>query len=766
MKDRRPFSFRFTLQFTFLMTLAWCSIQCVNPQITADGIVFWRDIHTLQDRHLGKLSYGEDRLQIARFDTLLKPAEDFVLSGRDLDGTVWDSQNGGCLRIPAGVSVSLSQFRFIGKAQADTLIIVEGGTLTLEGCELRGPAGGGIFIRNGGRLIIGNSELLNLSRAIDLQNSVLELKHCNITGISGDAVRLAGSGTHSINGLSIANIDGAGISVTGASSVEFKNISVNKVSQSGFEFVQTNHVHLDSVKIEEAGENGINLSRCDTIQFSNMSIEKCQGSGISGRDTRKLRVSQVSTAYNHQNGIEIIQFDSLMIDAVRSRKNGVAGVVIQSGSGFEISQTDASENVTSGLQITDVSGGSIMATRVNLNENMGLSAGIEISKMDSITLSDSFIGLNLHDGLRISDTRIATVSRNDFQKNGRTGIDLNRLDVANFAQNQLTENLTGADISEVDSLVHSQNRYEKNQNGLVSSGSHISSDFNQYYLQQVNGIQLVNSKFTSFGDEALGNAIALTGSKSDVVWYNGNFGENDLGISLEQSTLNMQSSIFSGGKRSVAINQSPFTTIQNCQFARQSEMAVAVSHSQALRITNNAVKDLPNGFDFRTTSDIEFTHNDLERVSGTALGWSQIGSGSIAYNLLIENGTAIKLSNNSGKTIVENNTFIENQTCLAGGPPPLLSVGYNIFQSNASILDAPGLLSQNGEWSNWTYNCFWQNAGIPQGLINPQAGNFIADPVFYDGQYLRTGSPCLAVGPGKRLVGGRGLSPALKPVTD
>lgn len=737
-------------------------VQCVNPQITSDGFVVWRDISSLDHRHQGRFQFGQDRLIALRIDTLLQPSESFTLSGRELEGSYWGSQNRGCLRVPSGVTVNLRYFNFVGKSPLDTLIIVDGGTLVLENCELSGPAASGIMVRNNGLLRIRTTELIKMNGPILINNSQLDLADCSIELSSGDAINIASEYSQKISHLTISEIDGNGIISTGTGELFLSNIAITRTMHSGINLIACERITLDSTTIHHAGGNGLIVSNCANLKMNYADISGCQHAGIMITDTPVLSFTNLSVESNQDNGIEIVQFDSLSVEQTSARKNGKTGIFVSTGSYFNLNEVQCAENGESGFVSHNTIYGSINSTQIKLNDSQNQNAGMDLSIMDSVSIQSSDFGFNLNSGLRLTDIPYVKMSGNQFLKNGQSGADLQNIHKVRLLQNGFLENDIGVVASAVDSLIHIQNRYENNGIGFSAVVSKINSRFNDYSYQQNAGIHLTGSAITIWSDKFTNNQTGLVSTKSEISISESSFEENDLGCSLDASNLNLQGVQFSFGKQALSINDSPQVLIQNCEFRMQESRAANISKSHSLTFSNNNILDMPIGFDINATDNVVFTHNNLERISDKALILKSAKSSSIQYNLFIENMSSIYLLDNKVLPGIENNTFVRNTVCFDGGLLEGLPVSYNIFQGNESLgrdLNGAG----KSDWTHWTYNCFWKNGVVPEKLLNETSGNFIADPVFHDSHFLKAGSPCLAVGPGKRMVGARGLSPALKP---
>lgn len=740
-------------------------IQCVNPQITGDSIVLWRDIHSLDEIHTGRFAWGQDRLVTDRIDTLFTPQETFRLMAREITPTQWNAQAGGCLRIPAGIKVTLGYFQFQGAAPTDTLIIVDGGSLELIGCDIFGPAGGGIIVRNGGKVTLSRSRIQDITRPVSSRNGVVDFAYVQVKNARETAVVIQGGTGHRLKGLDIQDIDGSGVVISNSPDARFNQIKIAAVSGDGIQSTHMGQLQLDSIQIRKAGGHGLFLTDIENLIIRETKVSDSQLTGVVLEQVTQSQLVRVTSTKNGQNGLRASLFDTLQISKTLLYKNGHRGGVFDRGINLRFSNGVSSENRQSGLWIYDVNSGYLDSMQVKLNQIADSSAGVFVAEMDSMTVQNSEIQFNVGRGLVLQPMLKARLANNDFYKNDQSGAVIRSVGELVITDNRFAHNSTGIDLAGIGNIIHQKNLYEANVVGLVAKASNLTSDKNEYSRHEMTGIELLDSRFSGREETLVGNRFGLTGVGGSLEFHDGYLVENGVGIFVKASPVNIQETRFERGETGVQLKDVTTGMIQYSQFAEQTRRAVHVEASATVILTNNNITNTPLGISVKENAFVNLSRNDIRNSADAGLVWDWVENGVMRYNLLVKNEVGIRATHGSQLPAIENNTLVENERCFQGVRARDLVVLYNIFQANRLITQEP-MGPVPGAGGTWEYNCLWKNESTPEVALNKKAGNFVADPVFQQQYYLKSASPCLEVGPERRLAGARGLTPANKPKTE
>ncbi|MCF7797392.1 MAG: right-handed parallel beta-helix repeat-containing protein [Candidatus Marinimicrobia bacterium] len=749
----------------FSMLLGMQFMQCVNPQITGERLVLWRDINGLDEIHTGRFSWGHDRLVTGMLDTFYTAKNSFQLMARELQPTVWNAQDGGCLVIPSGVQVSLGYFRFQGNAPTDTLIIVDGGVLRLTGCDIAGPAGGGIIVRNGGRLILSESRILDIDRPLRSENGELDLAYVQVQDARGPGVEIRGGSKHRLKGLDIRKIDGVGVDISRVGESHLNQINLKAISGDGIQSTRIGQLHLDSIQIQETGGRGLFLTQIEKLRIGDVKISS---SGLTGAEMNRVDradVVRLTSTKNGLDGLRVALFDTLKISQSLLYKNGQRGGVFEEGLNLYLTNGVSSENQGSGLWIHDVDCGILDSMQVKLNQIADSTAGIFISGMDELSIQHSHVQYNVGNGLVVGPMPAARLVRNTFIKNLQSGAVIQSVQDLVLDENQFMRNVTGMELTGIGNLLHRGNVYAENSIGLVAKASSLQSEKNAYSRQEVTGVELMDSHYNGGMETFIGNRFGLTAVGGSVNFHNGELVGNGVGIYVKASSVNIQETNFEHGETGIHLKEITTGMIQNSHFSEQTGRGVEVESSGTLIFSNNRVVNTPLGVRLQDNDFVNFSRNEISNSSGAGLVWDRNGNGILRYNIIVNNDTAVRVMSDHQIPAFENNTLVANGVCFDGVHARDVVARYNIFQGNRMITREPmGPSPVAG--GTWEYNCFWENESVPDAALDKAAGNFTAQPVFQPQYYLKSASPCLEVGPERRLAGARGLTPAIKPKTD
>ncbi|MCF7903174.1 MAG: right-handed parallel beta-helix repeat-containing protein [Candidatus Marinimicrobia bacterium] len=752
-------------RWLLLIILAGNFIQCVNPQITGDSIVLWRDINSLDEIHTGRFAWGQDRLVTERLDTLFTPKETFRLMAREITPTRWNAQDGGCLRISAGIKVTLGYFQFQGAAPTDTLIIVDGGSLELIGCDIFGPAGGGIIVRNGGKVTLSRSRIQDITQPFSSRNSVIDFAYVQVKNARESGVVIQGGTGHRLKGLDVQNIDGSGVVISNSPDARFSQIKIAVVSGDGIQSTHMGQFQLDSIQIQKAGGRGLFLTDIENLRIWDTKISDSELAGVVLEQVNQSHLVRVTSTKNGQDGLRASLFDTLKISQSLLYKNGQRGGAFEQGINLRISNGVSSENQLSGLWIYDVDSGYLDSMQVKLNQVADSSAGVFLAEMDSLIIRHSEIQYNVGNGMVLGPMPQARLSSNAFYKNVQSGAVIRSVGELDVTENHFARNVTGLELVGIRNLIHQRNVYEENVVGLVAKESNLQSEKNEYSRHEMTGIELLDSRFSGRVETLAGNRFGLTGVGGSLEFHNGYLVENGVGIFVKTSPVYIQETRFERGETGIQLKDVTTGMIQNSHFAEQTRRAINVEESATVILTNNNITDTPLGISLKGNEFVNFSRNEIRYSSDAGLVWDWVENGVIRFNLLVKNEVGIRVTTGSQLPAFENNTMVENDRCFQGVRAQDLVVQYNIFQANRIVTQEP-MGPAPGAGGVWEYNCLWKNESVPDVALDKKAGNFVADPVFQQQYYLKSASPCLEVGPERRLAGARGLTPAIKPKTE
>ncbi len=736
---------------------------CFNPQVNTNGISLWRDIHSLDQVRTSRFQISRDRLIVPRLDTLWRPTESLRLASDQLSPTQWCSKGGGILRIGKGVSVALSFFKFRGTQKSDTLFIVDGGELQLNDCQISGPAGAVIILRNHAKLKLVNSFVQNAGHVILSDNSEVFSDSLIVNNIHGDAITIGGAVSSSLTNVAIRKVDGVGVTVYDGPATELKRLWVSKTAGAGIYLHNMDRILMDSLFIQDCGQVGLEVRQSSELLGNHLSISNVRQPGMTINEVTSVKLSGLNLTRNSTSGAIITKVDTLSIAASNFSKNALSGLEISQSKIVSISDCQATENGGAGILMRQVGLLNCSRNLFKLNQGEQGGAGLALSRIDSGFVAKNQFAFNLPSGLSVSNSRSVTGSGNVFQQNDSVGGEFVDLSGAlALIDNQIIQNPLGFKVSRVPLLIHTGNKYSHNAAGIKSTEvEDLQSRNNQYFLQSGTAVEIQNSS-AEFADESfLGNRIGILATDASVQCSYTKISNNTVGMKLNGGSLRLDYTEFQSGDTSIAVQTDKPLLIQNCQF-KFSRVAGLVAWSSApITFTNNLLQEIPTGLKVVHSPKVIISHNRFEKNSTSGIVLSDQTQAGLTFNLFLYNNVVLNLS---GGVVTElgNNTYIGNSTVFKESIPSELPVTYSIFQGNHSLGFGDNQRSAIN-WKLWQYNCFWQNDDLPRQIKAQGAGNFTADPVFQLEYFLKTGSPCLSVGPNNRLVGAKGLTPVIKP---